>query len=130
MGGMLPGPGILGFIMAAAGVLNGGSVISDGSWTNTDASIGAGIDSYYEYLFKGYILMGDEELLHRFNRHYDAITKYMSLSTDLNSESGDGSCMKTVHMHMPHRQARNYIDALLAFWPGNTQKLTLFFHSF
>ena len=34
MGGMLPGPGILGFIMAAAGVLNGGSVISDGSWTS------------------------------------------------------------------------------------------------
>lgn len=33
------------------------------------------------------------------------------------ADSGDGF-MKTVHMHMPNRQARNYIDALLAFWPG------------
>ena len=23
-----------------------------------------------------------------------------------------------VHMHRPHTQARNFMDALLAFWPG------------
>lgn len=26
--------------------------VNDGEWLNKDASIGAGIDSYYEYLFK------------------------------------------------------------------------------
>lgn len=42
----------------------------------------------------------------------------MSLNSNSETDGGDGSCMKTVHMHMPNRQARNYIDALLAFWPG------------
>ena len=94
--------------------------VNDGEWAVKDASIGAGIDSYYEYVFKGYILLGDETLLYRFNRHYDSIKRYMSLNSNGESEydSGDGSCMKTVHMHMPNRQSRNYIDALLAFWPG------------
>ena len=70
------------------------------------------------FRLKGYILLGDESLLYRFNKHYDAITKYMSLNSNDGFEHGDGSCLKTVHMHMPNRQARNYIDALLAFWPG------------
>ena len=30
-----------------------------------------GIDSYYEYLLKAYILFGDESYLRRFNRHYE-----------------------------------------------------------
>lgn len=94
--------------------------INDGEWLNKDSSIGAGIDSYYEYLFKGYILLGDENLLYRFNKHYDSITKYMNVKLNANGvlDSEDGSSLKTVHMHMPNRQARNYIDALLAFWPG------------
>ena len=41
----------------------------------------------------------------------------MSLNSNEN-EVGDGSCMKTVHMHMPNKQSRHYIDALLAFWPS------------
>ncbi|RMZ94821.1 ER degradation-enhancing alpha-mannosidase 3 isoform X2 [Brachionus plicatilis] len=94
--------------------------IHDGEWLNKDSSIGAGIDSYYEYLFKGYILLGDENLLYRFNKHYDSITKYMSVNLNGNNilDAEEGSSLKTVHMHMPNRQARNYIDALLAFWPG------------
>ena len=84
--------------------------VHNGDWINKDATIGAGIDSYYEYLLKGYILLGDESLLKRFNRHYDSIMKFMSQQ--------HGSIMQTVHMHMPYKQARNYMDALLAFWPG------------
>lgn len=33
-----------------------------------DAGIGAGIDSYYEYCLKTYILLGDEDYLYRFNK--------------------------------------------------------------
>lgn len=84
--------------------------VHNGDWLNKDAGIGAGIDSYYEYLLKGYILLGDDSYLRRFNRHYDSIMKFMSQQ--------HGSIMQTVHMHMPYRQARNYMDALLAFWPG------------
>lgn len=33
----------------------------------TDSGVGAGIDSYYEYLMKAYILLGDKVYLERFN---------------------------------------------------------------
>lgn len=33
----------------------------------TDSGVGAGIDSYYEYLLKAYILLGDDQFLQRFN---------------------------------------------------------------
>jgi ER degradation enhancer, mannosidase alpha-like 3 len=84
--------------------------VQNGDWINKDATIGAGIDSYYEYLLKGYILLGDEKFLQRFNRHYESIMKHMSQQ--------QGFLMQTVHMHMPYKQARSYMDALLAFWPG------------
>lgn len=83
--------------------------VHTGDWTVKDSSIGAGIDSYYEYLFKGYMLIGDETLLQRFNKHYESIMKFMAKQHGF---------MQTVHMHMPYRQARGYMDALLAFWPG------------
>ena len=37
-------------------------------FSSTDSSVGAGIDSYYEYCLKAYILFGDENYLERFNR--------------------------------------------------------------
>lgn len=34
----------------------------------TEAGVGAGTDSYYEYVLKAYILLGDEKYLYRFDR--------------------------------------------------------------
>ena len=34
----------------------------------TDSGIGAGIDSYYEYCLKAYILLGDTSYLEKFNK--------------------------------------------------------------
>ncbi|KAF9417617.1 hypothetical protein HW555_005324 [Spodoptera exigua] len=82
--------------------------IHSGDWVRKDAGVGAGIDSYYEYCLKAYILLGDEKYLARFNRHYNAVMKYISR----------GPVMLAVHMHRPHLQSRNFMDALLAFWPG------------
>ena len=31
-----------------------------------ESGVGAGIDSYYEYCLKSYVLLGDEEYLRRF----------------------------------------------------------------
>ena len=38
-----------------------------------ESGIGAGIDSYYEYLLKAYIFLGDETYLERFNTHYQVL---------------------------------------------------------
>ncbi|KAG5898085.1 hypothetical protein JTB14_001789 [Gonioctena quinquepunctata] len=55
-----------------------------------------------------YILLGENKYLNRFNRHYNAVMKYIS----------QGPMLLDVHMHRPHTNSRNYMDALLAFWPG------------
>lgn len=41
--------------------------IYTGKWTVRDSGVGAGIDSFFEYLFKGYMLFGDEEYIQMFN---------------------------------------------------------------
>lgn len=82
--------------------------INNGDWINRNSGVGAGIDSYYEYLLKAYILLGDESYLRRFNRHYQGIMKYVS----------QGPLLVDVHMHKPRLNAKSHMDSLLAFWPG------------
>lgn len=82
--------------------------INTGDWIRKESGVGAGIDSYYEYCLKAYILLGDYTYLYRFNRHYDGIMKYVS----------NGPFLIDVHMHRPQSQAKNFMDSLLAFWPG------------
>ncbi|XP_077987220.1 ER degradation-enhancing alpha-mannosidase-like protein 3 [Glandiceps talaboti] len=82
--------------------------IHNGDWVRRESGVGAGIDSYYEYCLKAYILLGEEIYLERFNKHYDAIMRYVS----------NGPLLIDVHMHKPLTKSRNFMDALLAFWPG------------
>ena len=51
-----------------------------GDWVRRDSGVGAGIDSYYEYLLKGYVLLGDESYLDRFNTVSDIILIVILLS--------------------------------------------------
>ncbi|XP_043779215.1 ER degradation-enhancing alpha-mannosidase-like protein 3 isoform X1 [Cervus elaphus] len=82
--------------------------IHTGDWVRKDSGVGAGIDSYYEYLLKAYVLLGDDSFLERFNTHYDAIMRYIS----------QPPLLLDVHIHKPMLNARTWMDALLAFFPG------------
>ncbi|XP_041098539.1 ER degradation-enhancing alpha-mannosidase-like protein 3 isoform X2 [Polyodon spathula] len=82
--------------------------IHNGDWVRRDSGVGAGIDSYYEYLMKAYILLGDGVYLERFNTHYTAIMKYIS----------QPPLLLSVHMHNPTVSVRGWMDSLLAFFPG------------
>uniref|UniRef100_A0A4W6C6T9 alpha-1,2-Mannosidase n=1 Tax=Lates calcarifer TaxID=8187 RepID=A0A4W6C6T9_LATCA len=82
--------------------------IHNGEWVRRDSGVGAGIDSYYEYLMKAYILLGDNVFLERFNTHYSAIMKYIS----------QPPLLLNVHMHNPTVSVRSWMDSLLAFFPG------------
>ncbi|XP_063334803.1 uncharacterized protein si:ch211-282j22.3 isoform X5 [Pelmatolapia mariae] len=82
--------------------------IHNGEWVRRDSGVGAGIDSYYEYLMKAYILLGDNVFLDRFNVHYSAIMKYIS----------QPPLLLNVHMHNPTVSVRSWMDSLLAFFPG------------
>jgi len=40
--------------------------VESGRWVDPHVGIGAGHDSFYEYLLKSYLLLGDEEYLNMF----------------------------------------------------------------
>lgn len=88
-----------------------GTVINvhNGQWTRKDSGVGAGIDSYYEYCLKSYILLGDTEYLKRFSTHYTAIKQYII---------SNGPNLYEVNMNSPVKPIKRSMDSLLAFWPG------------
>ncbi len=52
--------------------------VETGSWTNTDSHISGGIDSYYEYLWKCWLLFGDKDCRDMWNASVPAINKYLA----------------------------------------------------
>ena len=76
-------------------------------WINDNAGIGSGADSFYEYLFKAYILFGDRDFLDIYTVAYGSITKYL--------KSGpwymEASMKYGQHTHVQ-------FNSLQAFWPG------------
>jgi hypothetical protein len=51
--------------------------VNTGEWRNTESQIGARIDSYYEYLFKAWLLFGDKDCEQAWEIHNKAIMKYL-----------------------------------------------------
>jgi ER degradation enhancer, mannosidase alpha-like 2 len=82
-----------------------------GAWTNTAAHISGKIDSYYEYLFKGWNLFNDNNLFHAWNIHKLAIKKYLLRSTP------NGSFFAQVDMNTGKELSSTY-GALDAFYAG------------
>lgn len=51
--------------------------IQTGHWVGKQSGLGAGLDSFYEYLLKSYILFGEKEDLEMFNDAYQSIQNYL-----------------------------------------------------
>lgn len=78
-----------------------------GEWTQADAGVGTAIDSFYEYLLKAYVLFGEEEYLHVFERAYSAAERHLKREdwyVEVNMNSGG--------VVWP------LFNSLQAFWPG------------
>lgn len=77
------------------------------AWINNNAGIGSGIDSYYEYLVKAYVLFGNSRFYDMFRVTSAAINKHL--------KTGDwyveGSMASGHHTHVQ-------FNSLQAFWPG------------
>ncbi|KNZ61589.1 hypothetical protein VP01_1381g3 [Puccinia sorghi] len=78
-------------------------------WSYGVSSIGAGIDSFYEYILKSHILLQDQSFLEIWNQAYKAVMTYM--------RSPDGFWYRGVNMQTG-AVATSTIDSLAAFWPG------------
>jgi mannosidase alpha-like ER degradation enhancer 2 len=85
--------------------------VETGAWTNTNTSISAEIDSYYEYLLKCWLLFGDEDCRKMWQEHIAAINKYLADETDTGLWYGHAD------MNTGERKATVY-GALDAFFPA------------
>jgi mannosidase alpha-like ER degradation enhancer 2 len=56
--------------------------VMTGQWKSNTSHISGYIDSYYEYLYKGWLLFGDKDFKKAFDRHNAAIKKYLIHQTD------------------------------------------------
>ena len=81
--------------------------VSNGKWTATDAGIGAGVDSYYEYLVKGSALLQRPELMKMFVQSRESIEQYMN-----HDDWHFWVSMKSGGVTLP------IFQSLEAFWPG------------
>jgi mannosidase alpha-like ER degradation enhancer 2 len=52
--------------------------VETGAWTDTDSHISGGIDSYYEYLWKCWLLFGDQECRDMWDASIPAVNKYLA----------------------------------------------------
>ncbi|HXQ01568.1 MAG TPA: glycoside hydrolase family 47 protein [Candidatus Udaeobacter sp.] len=85
--------------------------VETGAWTNTDSHISGGIDSYYEYLWKCWLLFGDKDCRDMWNASIPAINKY--LADEIRGELWYG------HADMQTgERAKTQYGALGAFFPA------------
>ena len=80
-----------------------------GEWAVTTSAIGAYIDSYYEYLYKGWKLFGEKEFKTAWDVHQAAIKKYLV------SKQDSGWFLRQVDMHTGKEIGTKY-GALDAFY--------------
>ncbi len=86
--------------------------VETGEWTNKDASIAGGIDSYYEYLLKCWKLFGDEDCKKMWDESIGPINQYLA------DESREGELWYGhADMDTGARTSTTY-GALDAFMPG------------
>jgi ER degradation enhancer, mannosidase alpha-like 2 len=85
--------------------------VETGEWTNTDSHISGGIDSYYEYLWKCWLLFGDEDCRDMWDASIPAVNKY--LADEIRGELWYGH----TDMQTGERTKTTY-GALDAFFPG------------
>jgi Glycosyl hydrolase family 47 len=52
--------------------------VETGAWIDSESHISGGIDSYYEYLWKCWLLFGDKDCLDMWNASIAAINKYLA----------------------------------------------------
>ncbi|KAJ3330298.1 alpha mannosidase-like protein [Blyttiomyces sp. JEL0837] len=80
-----------------------------GKWIQTVSGVGAGVDSFFEYMMKAYVLFGDEDYLKMFKKADGAVQSHIS--------DEDGYFYRNVNMENGVLYT-TWVDSLSAFYPG------------
>ena len=97
---------------SSLGIVGNSINVNTGAWGEKITGIGAGIDSFYEYLFKASILLGDEDdanYLAMFEYSMDAVSKWIM--------DPNGFIYKNIDLENGNLLT-GWVDSLAAFWPG------------
>ncbi|DAZ96596.1 TPA: hypothetical protein N0F65_000162 [Lagenidium giganteum] len=83
--------------------------VLSGEWVHSHVGIGAGLDSFFEYLLKYHLISGEAKWLSMFNTSYSAVERHINHDD--------------VHIEVDMNYGRQYVrsqrvSALQAFWPG------------
>lgn len=85
--------------------------VETGRWLGKTSSIGSGIDSYFEYLFKAWLLFGDEDCRRMWEESLTAVNRYLA------DETKDGLWYGEADMDSGRRTGTQF-GALEAFFPA------------
>lgn len=93
------------------GLVGSGINCDTGEWTSTSAHISGGIDAYYEYLLKSYLLFGDEDFKDMWETCLTAVNTHLGRYTDT------GYWVGGCDMNDASKKTSNF-GALDCFWGG------------
>src|ERR1700746_2760887 len=93
------------------GLVGSGINIRTGAWTDETSHISGGIDSYYEYLLKGWLLFGDKDCERMWKSSIKALNQYLA------DDGSTGFWYGQANMNSGKRVGTNF-GALEAFFPG------------
>jgi mannosidase alpha-like ER degradation enhancer 2 len=96
---------------SSIGLVGSGINIRTGAWTDETSHIGGGIDSYYEYLLKGWLLFGDKDCERMWKSSIKALNQYLA------DDASTGFWYGQANMNNGKRVGTNF-GALEAFFPG------------
>ena len=96
---------------SSIGLVGVGINVKTGEWTNPVSFIGGGIDSYYEYLLKAWLLFGDKDFERMWKTSVAAVNRYVA------DDVPTGFWYGEVNMDTGARVGTRF-GALSAFWPG------------
>jgi ER degradation enhancer, mannosidase alpha-like 2 len=93
------------------GLVGSGINVETGEWTDPTSHIDGGIDSYYEYLLKAWLLFNDADCEQMWKSSVEAINKYVA------DEAATGCWYGQVDMNTGRRTGTSF-GALAAFFSG------------
>lgn len=95
------------------GLVGGAMHVMHDTWASRETTIGPGSDSYYEYLLKAYLLLGEEKYLDMFADLYTSTMRHLQVPTSWHGTS----FLADVHMDSG-QLTTPWVSSLGAFWPG------------
>src|SRR5204862_5919905 len=76
------------FKRSAIGLVGSTIDVETGAWVDADSHVSGGIDSYYEYLWKCWLLFGDKDCQEMWQASISGVNKYLAVEVRRGGGSG------------------------------------------